>query len=256
VHKHGLPLEAVCAELRADGRQACSFGISAGDLYATDLRVENSRLCFRLHTGPNWPATPLHALEIDLAFPGRHNVENAAAATALALLAGVSPAQVQAGLADYAGVHRRFEYIIRTENLVFVDDYAHHPAELATTIAAARMFFPGREITGIFQPHLFSRTRDFAEEFAAALDQLDRCYLLPIYPARELPIEGVHAEMLAGLMKNKKVQVLDKAELLQALAQNPPQVLLTLGAGDIDTLVEPIKNLLAAQSPRDENRIK
>jgi UDP-N-acetylmuramate--alanine ligase len=116
------------------------------------------------------------------------------------------------------------------------------------------MFFPGREITGIFQPHLFSRTRDFAEEFAAALDQLDRCYLLPIYPARELPIEGVHAEMLAGLMKNKNVQVLDKSELLQALAQQTPEVLLTLGAGDIDTLVEPIKNLLAAQSLRDENR--
>ncbi len=254
IHKHGLPLEAVCAELRADGRQACSFGIGAGDLYATDLRVENSRLCFQLHTGPNWPATPLHALDIALAFPGRHNVENAAAAAAVALFAGVSPASVQAGLAEYAGVHRRFEYVLRAENLVFVDDYAHHPAELATTIAAARMFFPGREITGVFQPHLFSRTRDFAAEFAAALDQLDRCYLLPIYPARELPIEGVHSEMLAERMKNKNVQVLDKTKLLQALAQKTPEVLLTLGAGDIDTLVEPIKNLLAAHIPHDEKR--
>jgi UDP-N-acetylmuramate--alanine ligase len=244
LHKYGLPLESVRAELRADGRRAFHFGIDAGDLYATDIRVENGRLCFLLHTGPDWTSTPLSGLEIALAFPGRHNVENAAAAAGVALLAGISPLDVQAGLRAYRGVHRRFEYIIREEELVFVDDYAHHPAELSTTIDAARMFFPGREITGVFQPHLYTRTRDFAAEFAAALDKLDRCYLLPIYPARELPIEGVQSEMLAALMKKDNAQVLGKTELMDTLAQQKPELLLTMGAGDIDTLVQPIKNIL------------
>ena len=125
-----------------------------------------------------------------------------------------------------------------------MDDYAHHPAELATTIAAARMFFPGRAITGVFQPHLFSRTRDFADAFAAALDKLDNCLLLPIYPAREQPMEGVTSEMLLGKMTLDNKQLVQKSELLQLIGKNRPEVLITMGAGDIDTMVEPVKNLI------------
>jgi UDP-N-acetylmuramate--alanine ligase len=127
---------------------------------------------------------------------------------------------------------------------VYIDDYAHHPTELNVTIQAARMLYPEKSITGIFQPHLFSRTRDFAKEFAVALDLLDQVILLDIYPARELPIPGITAQTLADLMQNTNVRVLSKADTLEWLTQHPAQVLLTMGAGDIDSLIEPIKGIL------------
>jgi UDP-N-acetylmuramate--alanine ligase len=129
---------------------------------------------------------------------------------------------------------------------VYIDDYAHHPEELRATITSARMLFPGRRITGIFQPHLFSRTRDFADGFAESLDLLDECFLLEIYPAREKPIAGVSSQMLLGRMKLRDKKLTDGEGLLKALAEGRREVVITMGAGDIDRLVEPIEKVLGA----------
>jgi UDP-N-acetylmuramate--alanine ligase len=211
-----------------------SFGADGGDYQAHNIRVERGYFVFDY----NSPQGKIQGLRMPL--PGRHNVENATVALSIALQLGAKEEDLRKGLEAFRGVKRRFEVIYRDENTAFFDDYAHHPTELNAAINAARELFPGTKITGAFQPHLFSRTRDFAADFAAALDQLDEIYLLDIYPARELPIPGVSSEMLAKLMKNPQVHLLSKTELLPALQQNRPKVLLTLGAGDIDTLVEPI----------------
>jgi UDP-N-acetylmuramate--alanine ligase len=141
-------------------------------------------------------------------------------------------------------VHRRFEYIIRNEELTYIDDYAHHPEELRACISSVKELYPDKKIVGIFQPHLFTRTRDFAEEFSKSLSLLDVAILLPIYPARELPIEGVTSEMLLEKITSPKKQLLQKNEVIPYLESKKPEVLLTLGAGDIDAMVIPIKQAL------------
>jgi len=176
--------------------------------------------------------------------PGRHNIENALAAITVAVNMGATPTQIREGLLSFRGIGRRFEFQIREERLVYIDDYAHHPAELDAAIGAARELYPGRKLTGVFQPHLFSRTRDIVEGFAAALDQLDEVFLLDIYPAREAPIPGVSSRIIVEHMKNKRVKLHAKSELLENMDPSSVEVLLTLGAGDIDTLVEPLKNHL------------
>jgi UDP-N-acetylmuramate--alanine ligase len=192
----------------------------------------------------DYPGLPAELPALKLPYPGLHNVRNAVAAIASALLAGGNPGEIAEALREFRGAKRRFEVIARTEKTVYVDDYAHHPAELEATIAAARLMYPGKKITGIFQPHLFSRTRDFADAFAAALDKLDSCLLLPIYPARELPMEGVTSEMLMEKMTLNSRQLVQKLDLLQVIGNSQPEILITMGAGDIDTMVEPIKNLI------------
>ncbi|MEM1217400.1 MAG: UDP-N-acetylmuramate--L-alanine ligase [Bacteroidota bacterium] len=182
--------------------------------------------------------------QLALGLPGRHNVENAAVASAIALQAGVSPADLRKGLASFSGILRRFDRLINDPKVAYIDDYAHHPTELTAAIEAARDLYPGRKITGIFQPHLYSRTQDFQKGFAKALDLLDETILLDIYPARELPIPGVESGIVLERMKNEKKQWLAKEEVMTWLANHDTDVLLTLGAGDIDTLVEPIKALL------------
>ena len=144
----------------------------------------------------------------------------------------------------FKGIKRRFEMIYRDEHCVYFDDYAHHPTELRSAIGAAKELLPGRKVTGIFQPHLYSRTRDFADGFAEALDQLDEVILLDIYPAREKPIAGVSSAIIFDRMQNPNKVLIRKEEALGELAKREVDVLLTLGAGDIDTLVEPIKELL------------
>jgi UDP-N-acetylmuramate--alanine ligase len=141
-------------------------------------------------------------------------------------------------------VKRRFDYRVRTKDLVYIDDYAHHPEELAATIRSVRSLYPGKKITGIFQPHLFSRTRDFGDDFAKSLDLLDECILLEIYPAREKPIEGITSQWLIEKLKIENKKVMTKVGVLETMKTNQPQVLLTMGAGDIDTLVEPLEKLL------------
>ena len=181
---------------------------------------------------------------LKFSYPGKINVENAVAATSVALLCGVKEEEIRIALASFEGVRRRFDYHIRKENLVFIDDYAHHPKELLESISSVRELYPDKKITGIFQPHLYTRTRDFAEGFADSLNLLDEVILLDIYPARELPIEGVTSEII---FKNLKVpsKLCKKEELIEVLKEIELEVLLTLGAGDIDKLVEPVKNLLS-----------
>lgn len=179
-----------------------------------------------------------------ISFPGRHNLSNALVAAAAALHAGAKPLAIKEALASFKGVWRRFEYHIKRDNMVYIDDYAHHPSELDACINATRELYPKRKITGIFQPHLFSRTKDYAAAFAASLDQLDRVILLPIYPARETPIKGVSSAMIMELMHNNNVKLIEKEHILDELSKEIPEVLVTLGAGDIDRLIEPITNFL------------
>ena len=235
IYRHGLPLEVVADELRATGRQVFTFGIEEGDYEAFDVRVEDGQMAFGLRS------SIFNFSDLRMNFPGRHNVLNATAAIAATLSAGGFTPELPAALASFRGVKRRFEFILRTPELVFIDDYAHHPAELEAAISAAQMLYPDRKITGVFQPHLYTRTRDFAQDFAAALDQLDECILLDIYPAREQPIPGVTSAMIAGLMRNKKVTVTTKSELLNVLQNRKLEVLMTMGAGDVDTMIEPIR---------------
>jgi UDP-N-acetylmuramate--alanine ligase len=182
--------------------------------------------------------------QILLPMPGRHNIENAVAAFAVANNLGVSSAEIKAALGTFKGVKRRFEYIIKNEEQVFIDDYAHHPQELKACITAVKELYPEKKITGVFQPHLFSRTRDFAAAFATALSLLDEVILLPIYPARELPIEGISSDIILKEIKTTNKKLCYKNELFGVIENSTPQVLLTLGAGDIDALVEPIKEIL------------
>ncbi len=178
----------------------------------------------------------------DLTFtlPGRHNVENATAAIAVARILGCDEQKIRQALRTFRGIWRRFEWVYTGPNTVFIDDYAHHPEELKAAIRAARSLYPERKITGVFQPHLYSRTRDFVDGFAEALDELDEVFLLDIYPARELPIEGVTSKIIFDKMKNSNKIMLSKNELIDRLRELKLEVLLTLGAGDIGAMTKDI----------------
>jgi UDP-N-acetylmuramate--alanine ligase len=186
---------------------------------------------------------------IMLTMGGRHNVENATAAIAVAHRLGIAGDKIIEAVAAFRGIKRRFEYIVKERNRIFIDDYAHHPEELRALITGAREMFPGFKCTVIFQPHLFTRTRDFADGFAKSLDLADEVFLLPIYPAREQPIEGVTSELIVEKMTEGKAVVVDKKEILRIIEDkmlygDDLELLITAGAGDIDTLVEPIRRLL------------
>jgi UDP-N-acetylmuramate--alanine ligase len=181
---------------------------------------------------------------LELGLPGLHNVENAIAAAAICFFNGVSEDEIRKALKSFTGVKRRFEYIIRRDDLIYIDDYAHHPEELRACISSVKAIYPNKKITGVFQPHLFSRTRDFYDGFAASLSMLDEVILLDIYPAREQPIEGVSSSALLEKISHNSKSLVTKAELPELLATLKPEVLLTLGAGDIDALVEPIRERL------------
>ncbi len=178
-----------------------------------------------------------------LGVPGRVNVENAVAAVALMWVAGFDEPKLKAALASFHGVKRRFDFYINTPQRIYMDDYAHHPNELKATITSFREMFPGRKLTVVFQPHLYTRTRDFYQEFAKVLSLADEVLLLPIYPAREEPIEGVCSEMMLPLM-TVPTRVVPKADLVEVLKAENPDTLITFGAGDIDRLCEPIAEAL------------
>lgn len=173
--------------------------------------------------------------------PGRHNLENAVAAIAVAKAYGIKDEFIKEALHSYQGVKRRFDIIVATDDRTYIDDYAHHPEELKACINAVKEFYPGQKITGIFQPHLFTRTRDFADEFARSLELLDELILLDIYPAREQELEGITSSFLLEKINLEKKQLLSNEEVLGFVAKQKPSLLLTLGAGDIDKLVKPIK---------------
>lgn len=183
---------------------------------------------------------------VKLNMGGLHNVENAIAAIGAVSSLGIENDKTRKAVESFRGVKRRFEYIIKNDKLVFIDDYAHHPEELKALINGARSLFPEKKCTVIFQPHLFSRTRDLADGFASALALADEVYLLPIYPARELPIPGITSEMIAQRI-GSRARVINKEGVLTLIANEIPEVLITAGAGDIDMLVEPIKDKLNEQ---------
>lgn len=229
------------------GLDAHTFGVEGGEYYSSNIHVDDGHFVFDYHSSEDiWK-------ELRLPLPGRHNVENATLAISIARQLGAQESDIREGLLSFRGVKRRFEAVYRDAEIAYFDDYAHHPTELKAAIAAARELFPGKHLTGVFQPHLFSRTRDFADGFAEALDQLDEPILLEIYPARELPIPGVSSDMLRQRMKNPSVRLLGKEQLLGALKSIHPGVLLTLGAGDIDTFVQPIRQLLEARTKNRGN---
>jgi len=224
--------EAVAQYITHPGKRV--YGTeTTSDYYAYEIDYQQDYTYFSLHT-PYMEIT-----ELALPAHGRYNVLNAIAAMAAVLEAfpEMPVDRIKQKIKTFAGVKRRFDYIVRRPDFVFIDDYAHHPNEMRSFITAVRKIYPDREICGIFQPHLYTRTRDFADEFASALDLLDRTILLPIYPAREKPIEGITSEYLLGKMHNNNALVLSKEELIPYLQSHRPQILLTIGAGDIDRLV-------------------
>lgn len=217
-----------------------SYSLENGaDFFPENIQIQNGLYTFDFVT----PDKVMKNMKLGL--PGLFNVENAIAALAVAYLNGVNEQELRTGLGSFLGVKRRFDFRINNPGMIYIDDYAHHPAELKACITSARHLFPGKKISGIFQPHLYSRTRDFADEFALSLDLLDEIILLPIYPARELPIKGIDSEMLLRKIKNPNKTLLSKNQLVDELIKNTKlEVLLTLGAGDIDRLVPIIEETL------------
>jgi UDP-N-acetylmuramate--alanine ligase len=211
------------------------YGLGSGTIKAENIRISDC-YTFDFNDGDT------EIKDIELFVPGFHNTENAVAAIKIALMLGVKPDIIRGGMAAYKGVKRRFEYIIK-KDFVFIDDYAHHPEELRAFISSVRAMYPEQTIKVIFQPHLFSRTNDFHEEFAKSLDLADEIVLLDIYPARELPMEGVTSHMISEKML-KKAKHMSFDEVIEELKVEKPQVLATLGAGDIDQLVPEIKQIL------------
>lgn len=180
---------------------------------------------------------------LECGLPGTHNAENSVAAITAILPIIENTDKIKEALFQFKGVKRRFEIAYRSEEAIVIDDYAHHPTELEKFITSVKMMFPEKHITGIFQPHLYTRTRDFSAAFSESLSLLDTCYLLPIYPARELPIEGIDAELICRNMEGKDNHVLSKEEIIPKIQETKPKILLLMGAGDIDRLVAPIVNI-------------
>ncbi|WP_291907790.1 UDP-N-acetylmuramate--L-alanine ligase [Chitinophaga sp. CB10] len=224
-------------ELNATNKLLYSLQNDAADAYAQNIRMKNGGYEFDV-MHKDWMIDNL-----ELHIGGMHNVENAVVAVTVAHLLGIGTDKIRAALSSFKGIKRRFEYVVKNDHQIYIDDYAHHPEELKALITSAKALFPGRKTTVIFQPHLFSRTRDLAEGFAASLSLADEVILLPIYPARELPIEGVSSEMIAAMI-TVPVSIMQKEEVLQWLKSNPVPLLITAGAGDIDQLKEPIKEIL------------
>lgn len=209
-----------------------------GDFSAENIRISRGEIHFDFVT-PNDVIA-----DVRLGVPMMINVENSVAAMALAWLNGVTAEELRVGISSFSGIYRRFNIVYKSNKVVYMDDYAHHPSELNASIASIRALYPDRKITGIFQPHLFSRTRDFAPEFADALSKLDELILLDIYPARELPIEGVSSEIILRDVKLANKTLCSKENLLSLLKDKELDVLVTFGAGDIDKFVPLIRNQL------------
>ena len=236
VMKKGIP---VTPRLK-DGTRLFTYttGDEEADFWGDHIEIREGHLFFDWHY-PALDGQPAGSLHVELGVPLLINVENAVAAMAVAYLCGARLDELSQGVASFRGVYRRFDRLIDDPRCVLIDDYAHHPNELAPSIRSVRQLYPDRKILGIFQPHLYSRTQDFYREFAHSLDQLDEVILLDIYPARELPIPGVTSHLIAEAMEHKDVVVLPKEGLLPHLRslRALPEVILMVGAGDIDRLV-------------------
>lgn len=216
-----------------------SYGIGEGDFRAENIRIGNGEIIFDY-------VSPLGNInDIQLGVPVYVNIENGVAAMALAQIAGVTDEEIKKAMPTFGGVDRRFDFKIKEDNMVFLSDYAHHPAEIKQSISSIKALYPEKKVTVIFQPHLYTRTRDFYKEFAASLSLADEIILLDIYPARELPIEGVSSQLIFDCLENKASAIMCKKEdLADIIANRKIEVLITLGAGDIDNMVPQIYNIL------------
>ncbi|MCZ4221845.1 UDP-N-acetylmuramate--L-alanine ligase [Pedobacter rhodius] len=211
---------------------------STADAKAENLRVEGSKFVF------DYSDRTTSIKNLSLMLPGKHNVENTTVAIAIALQLGIDTEKIKQAVANFKGVKRRFEYIVNNDSQIYIDDYAHHPEELKACFDAVRQLYPDKKLTVVFQPHLFTRTRDFVDEFAKVLGTADELMLLEIYPARELPIEGINSQYLLDKITLADKKVCGKEFVIQHVKQVKPELILTVGAGDIDTLIEPLKNTL------------
>jgi UDP-N-acetylmuramate--alanine ligase len=228
IHKQGLPLDT-----------GFTYTVEGeADATASNIRIEDGDFYFDFKNSDTTIA------DIKMGIAGTHNVENAVAAIETTLLLDVSPAAIKSALGSFTGVKRRFEYIVKTEDHIYIDDYAHHPEELKACINSIKRLYPRKKLTAIFQPHLFSRTMNFVDGFAEALDLVDELIILDIYPARELPIEGVTSDMILEKMKMLNKRKCGKEEAVELIKNEKPVLLLTVGAGDIDQLVQPLKRTL------------
>ena len=214
------------------------------DYYANNINVCSGKVFANMFVKSSEENYKCVAKRAEFTLPGKHNVSNMIAAVAAALILKININKVLKSLKTFKGVRRRFEFLVNKKNLVFIDDYAHHPSEISSTIKTVRLLFPDRNLTVIFQPHLYSRTKDFANDFAKSLSVADRLILLDIYPAREKPISGVSSQMMLGLCTNINKQVCEKENLLSLINKIDIDILLTMGAGDISELTEPIKHIL------------
>ena len=240
ISKFGLSRDK---DLRGSKRIRYSLQNEKADAFAKDIRMSKGGYEYDV-VKKDWM---INAVRLNMG--GMHNVENTVAAISVAQELGIENEKIKAAVEAFRGVKRRFEYIIRKDDLVFIDDYAHHPEELRALISSAKALFSGMKCTVVFQPHLYTRTRDLVEGFAESLGLADEVFLLPIYPARESPIPGVTSEMIAGKIRTAKVDTVSKEELLRRLSnkmkdENGIELFITAGAGDIDAMLPTIKNVL------------
>lgn len=235
LYKHGLQHGKA---LQAESKHTYSLQNNAADVYASGVQIKDGGYRFSIE-GPGW-----HLADIELRIGGYHNVENCVAAVAVAKMLELDDALIRKAVAGFKGVKRRFEYLVKKEDVVYIDDYAHHPEELAALIRSAKTLFPKRRCVVAFQPHLYSRTSDLAAGFAHSLDLADEVLLLDVYPAREQPIAGVSAQLIADKMGNPNHTIISKDGLLQYVAAAPLDLFITAGAGDIDQLVPEIKTII------------
>ena len=235
ISKYGLKR---AAEFSVPDRCTYSFNNTLANIYATDLKVENGSYRFNI-VNDFWTLN-----DVVLHMGGLHNIENVLAAIGVAKYLKINDDKIKAAVASFKGVKRRFEYVLKNDKHVLIDDYAHHPDELKALISGVRSIYPNEKLTLIFQPHLYSRTKDFADDFAKVLDSADEVILLPIYPARELPIAGVTSELILNKMKLNNKQVLSKETMLAFIEETKPTLIVMAGAGDIDVLVNKVKNIV------------
>ncbi len=224
------------ANVKLQQRNSISYGMNCeADYTGSNERFLNGEYLIDIEAPNfNWK-------NVVLGLPGTHNAENALGCVALLNQIGIKEDEIRKGLASFLGVKRRFEYQIRTSDLVFIDDYAHHPTEIEALINAVKKLYPSKKITGIFQPHLFSRTRDFFDAFATQLGRLDEIILLPIYPAREEPIEGISSDTLYKAISSTNKHLLASNDVVDFISSRENEIVLTIGAGDIDRIIEPLK---------------
>lgn len=236
IAKAGLPLSEADTRARL---LRYSYDDASADFFASDIEVDGcGYFTFNLH----YPGGAIEGCRVGI--PGWINVENAVAASAIALTYGLDPEKVKHALGTFQGVKRRFDIHLNTPECSYIDDYAHHPKEISAAISSMRDIFPGRRLTAIFQPHLYTRTRDFADEFAEALSSVDKLILLDIYPAREEPIPGVTSEIIFRNVTAPEKVMMVKEDLMEYLKNEPIDTLITFGAGNIDRFIGPITEML------------